>query len=87
MSMNGEIRGGKVMGVRLMTMAQIREKFPVSRQYVYRLISEGRFPRQRHIGARSFWHADEVDKALEKLLGEGSDEDSCQHAGEETATI
>ena len=51
---------------RVLRMAQLREKIPLSESHLYALISQGRFPKPFHIagGRASFWYEAEIDAWL-----------------------
>ena len=51
---------------RVLRMAQLREKIPLSESHLYALISQGRFPKPFHTagGRASFWYEEDIDEWL-----------------------
>ena len=51
---------------RVIRMAQLREKIPLSESHLYALIQKQRFPKPFHIagGRASFWYEAEIDAWL-----------------------
>lgn len=55
------------MTIRLISIEEVMDKVPVSRQKIYAMIGKGEFPEQRHISAnRVAWLESEVDKWIEE---------------------
>ena len=55
------------MTIRLISIEEVMDKVPVSRQKIYAMIGKGEFPGQRHISAnRVAWLESEVDKWIEE---------------------
>ena len=55
------------MTIRLISIEEVMDKVPVSRQKIYAMIGKGQFPVQRQISAnRVAWLESEVDKWIEE---------------------
>jgi len=49
------------MSESLLPMAEVRKRVGLSASMIYRLVSEGRFPKPGKFGTRSLWSSSEVD--------------------------
>lgn len=55
------------MTVRLISIEQVLDKVPISRQQIYMWIAKGRFPKQKKIGKRRVaWLETDVDEWIEE---------------------
>ena len=54
---------------KLVKIKEVMERIPFSRSQIYKLIAEGRFPKQVHLGGHaSFWLSEEIDEWIESHL-------------------
>ena len=55
------------MNVRLISIEQVMDKVPVSRQQIYAWMAKGEFPKQRKIGKhRVAWLESDIDDWIEE---------------------
>jgi predicted DNA-binding transcriptional regulator AlpA len=53
--------------VKLIGRKELLERVPISYPVCWRLMNEGKFPRSRQIGGKSFWIEREIDEYLDNL--------------------
>ena len=51
----------------LLDIGDIARLTKLGRRTIYRLVAEGKFPKQRHVGRRSLWKADDVAAWVDSL--------------------
>lgn len=59
------------VGIRLLPITGVVEKAGISRPYIWKLISQGAFPKPLHLGKRArAWRSDELDAWIEARTAE-----------------
>jgi prophage regulatory protein len=55
---------------RLLPLAEVLRRVPVSRASIYSLVAKGAFPKPLKVGSRSAWLESEVDQWVDALAAE-----------------
>ena len=57
------------MAKRLLRLPQVEDRTPYKRSKIYKLISEGKFPKPVKLGNVSAWPEDEIDAWIAEQIG------------------
>ena len=56
------------MVTRMLRLPQVRERIPMARSRVYKMMAEGKFPKPVRLGSSVFWLEDEVEEWLRSQI-------------------